>query len=219
MENSSDFEVWSMFTDEIEQWYEEAGGDFTKCDYVGKYDPETTSLTAKLVVFSEDADEVVEELNKTKTEFLAHLITMFPQTKISVTAVTPSGWQESENSPVVEDRTYSTIEDLLQDELGDDDDAVCLDFDEDDDIDVDSQDIQYEEEGLTLVDGDIDGEEDFTDIIKEEEQAVEDEDDAEFGGVSSRDLADLDVDYADDYVPDDKDREELWRSFWVSEDE
>lgn len=218
MENN-DFEIWSLFTDEIEQWYDDAGGDPTHYDYAGSYDPENATLTAKLVVFSEDAEEVVAELNKTKLEVLAHLTTLFPQIKVNLVAVTPAGWAESEECPV-----GSAPEELPTLAVGEGFDDVEESWEEYDagelDIDEDSQDLQYEEEGLTVVDSEMD-EEDFTNIIEQEDAALADDDDEEYSGkrydvyISDED----DEEAEEDYIPDERDREDLWRSFWVSEDE
>lgn len=216
MENN-DFEIWSLFTDEIEQWYDDAGGDPTHYDYAGSYDPENASLTAKLVVFSEDAEEVVEELNKTKQDVLGHLATLFPQTKISLMAVTPAGWDESEESPVyTEGDGYVPMS--TGSEFVDEDDNYGDEY-EDSELDL-GEDAQYEEEGLIVVDEDSD-EEDFTNIIEQEDAAMAEADDNEYTGERfSTYISDEDAeDEEDDYIPDERDREDLWKSFWVGEDE
>lgn len=233
MENS-EFEIWSAFTNEIERWYDDAGGDPAHYDYVGNYDNQHSSLSAKLVVFSEDAEEVVEELNNTKSEFLGHLSLLFPQMRISVVAVTPAGWESTEESPITSEDApcaFMSMSDLVSEDV----ENIQLDVSDEDYViaggldDEDSPDFQYEEEGLTLIAADAeDIEGDFTDIIAQEDEALAEADDNEYAGgerFASDDARDYltppedDLEELDEYIPDEQDREDLWRSFWVNEDE
>lgn len=203
-----DFELYSSFTDELEQWFSEYISDLSHCENDVQFDPDTVTVTATLTVFTEDAMDVVCELNAAKEEFIQHIAALLPQLKVKLSIRYPDGWdyafvEEDEDTMACADGCEDIISDVWEDESTED---------------IDSPELQYLEEGLTISEDDDEG---FADILGEEDLSEESED--EGYGSSIEFTSDSEFDDLDDYSPDEDDqrafdREELWEAFKDDDD-
>ena len=161
---------------------------------------------AMIRLLDEDAEDFLEEFTDNADEIYAHLSFKFPGVRFELTV----------EAGDVQVKAAEASED---DELD-----IESDGDPDTDENEDSVEQQYTEEGMTIVD-DIEatsaqvyerGEED------EDEDENEDEDEKPMRRKHKSDVNDeldeIDLEDEDDYVPDDEDREELWKAFGDFED-
>lgn len=211
MEETCDFETTSMITDEISSFLDDLGLSTTDYEFDYQWDSEDRRYSATAVIKSEDVEDIMAMFGEDREEFAEHLQSTFPDIDVVLLL---KGY-DSDGYISEEDADEDNFEDINFFSSRDDDDCE----------DTDSAELQYEEEGLTIMEEldaeDDDGIEGFAGgrPVRVSVEVTEDDEDADIDDETYLDPISSEEDDYDSYSPDPEDMEDLWSAFGVAEDE
>lgn len=228
MQTMKTFELVQDINEQINEFMSDIGISPRLCEYHHVFNENTNKYSGKIVLTGyneDDAADLIREFRENCYDFSFQLAAEFPKTKIdlsisfrdeegSVDSCLPDLDDEAEDDQDATDDTEYEEQATDDEELPD---QWVGDPDQDDDTDSDIR--QYEEEGMSIVEGDDVDEDDEDDDIEAVAKRMrsgddDDEDDDDYPGSELDELDD-----EDSYIPSREDFEDLWNAFGDHDDE